>query len=156
MNRRGPLITLGSVVILAVVFLWANTVAGKSANSTAAAVPASSAVPAASSAVPATSSAPAAPLHALYAGRSSGDQVTVAIAVNGRKAAADLNSGQASEVSLQGSVHGSQVTLTGQNGEGLTASVSGPNIFGRPGHSRSGVHRPEQRQPGDIGSPDPR
>ena len=35
MNRRGPLITLGSVVILAVVFLWANTVAGKSANSTA-------------------------------------------------------------------------------------------------------------------------
>ncbi len=130
MNRRGPLITLGSVVILAVVFLWANTVAGKSANSTAAAVPASSAVPAASSAVPATSSAPAAPLHALYAGRSSGDQVTVAIAVNGRKAAADLNSGQASEVSLQGSVHGSQVTLTSPNGEGLTASVSGPNIFG--------------------------
>src|SRR5271169_1214464 len=116
MSRRGPLITLGSVLILAVIFLWANTVAGKSATSTAAAVPATSSAPATASSAPAT--ATAAPLHALYAGRSSGDQVTVAIAVNGRKAAADLNSGQASEVSLQGTVHGSQVTLTSQNGEG--------------------------------------
>ena len=103
MSRRGPLITLGSVVILAVIFLWANTVAGKSATSTAAASR-DVRCPAARR-CPATSSAPAAPLHALYAGRSSGDEVTVAIAINGRKAAADLNSGQASEVSLQGSVH---------------------------------------------------
>ena len=33
MSRRGPLITLASVVVLAVIFLWANTVAGKSATS---------------------------------------------------------------------------------------------------------------------------
>jgi hypothetical protein len=123
MSRRGPIITLASVVVLAVIFLWANTVAGKSATSTTAAT----AAHAQTSPAKATATAP---LHALYAGRSSGDQVTVAIAVNGGKAAADLNAGQASEVSLQGSVHGSQVTLTGQNGTGITGSVSGQNMFG--------------------------
>jgi hypothetical protein len=69
-------------------------------------------------------------LHALFAGRSSGDQVTVAIAINGRKAAADLNAGLASEVSLQGSVSGSQVTMTAQDGIHLAGSLSGPDMFG--------------------------
>jgi len=54
----------------------------------------------------------------------------VAIAVNGRKAAAYLNPGLASQVSLQGSVNGDKVTLTGQNGMGLVGSVSGPDMFG--------------------------
>lgn len=116
MSRRGPLITLGSVVVLAVIFLVANTQVAK---------PGKTAAP-----VPAAPTATATALHALYAGRSSGDQVTVAIAINGRKAAADLNAGQASEVSLQGSVNGSKVILTGQNGTGLTGSVSGQDMFG--------------------------
>jgi hypothetical protein len=116
MSRRGPLITLGSVVVLAVIFLVANSQVAK---------PGSTAAP-----VAAAPTATAAPLHALYAGRSSGDQVTVAIAINGRKAAADLNAGQASQVSLQGSVNGSKVILTGQNGTGLTGSISGPDMFG--------------------------
>ncbi len=116
MSRRGPLITLGSVAVLAVIFLLANTQVAKPGNAAAA--------------IPAASTAAAPPLHALYAGRSSGDQVTVAIAINGRKAAADLNAGQASQVSLQGSVNGSKVILTGQNGMGLTGSVSGPDMFG--------------------------
>jgi len=125
MSRRGPLITLGSVLVLAVIFLWANTVAGKSATSTAA----TSTAPTATSTAP-TVTATAAPLHALYAGRSSGDQVTVAIAINGRKAAADLNAGQASQVSMQGSVNGGKVTLTSQDGTGLVGSVSGQDMFG--------------------------
>jgi hypothetical protein len=123
MSKRGPIITLASVVGLAVIFLWANTLVAKPGN-TAAPVASTSAAAAA----PPT--ATAAPSHALYAGRSSGDQLTVAIAINGSKAAADLNAGQASEVSLQGSVNGSKVTLTAQNGTGLTASVAGPNMFG--------------------------
>ena len=121
MSRLGPLITLGSVMVLAVIFLLANTQVAKP-GSAAAAVPAAS--------VPATPTSTSVPLHALYAGRSSGDQVTVAIAVNGRKAAAYLNPGLASEVSLQGSVSGSKVTLTGQNGMGLVGSVTGANMFG--------------------------
>jgi len=118
MSRRGPLITLGSVVVLAMIFLLANTQVAEPGNAAASAPPAP------------TATATAIPLHALYAGRSSGDQVSVAIAVNGRKAAADLNPGLASEVSLQGSVNGGKVTLTGQNGMGLVGSVSGPDMFG--------------------------
>jgi len=54
----------------------------------------------------------------------------VAIAINGHKVAADLNAGQASEVSLQGSVNGGKFTLTSQNGPGLTGSISGQDMFG--------------------------
>jgi len=123
MTRRTPLITLGAVVVLAVIFLWANTLIPKSGGTSASA----SAPPPASAS---SSAATGAALHALFAGRSSGDQVTVAIAINGRKAAADLNADLPSEVSLQGSVSGSQVTMTAQNGIGLTGDVSGQDIFG--------------------------
>jgi hypothetical protein len=121
MTRTGPLITLGSVLVLAVVFLLANTQVAKPGSTVASAA----AAPAATA-----PAATAAPLHALYAGRSSGDQVTVAIAVNGHKVAADLNAGQASEVSLQGSVNGGRFTLTSQDGPGLTGSISGQDMFG--------------------------
>jgi hypothetical protein len=98
-TRRGPLVTLGAVVVLAVIFLWANTLVAKPASTAVSApgTPASTASTAASA---------GAALHALFAGRSSGDQVTVAIAINGRKAAADLNADLPSEVSLTGSVRG--------------------------------------------------
>jgi hypothetical protein len=119
MARRGPLVTLGAVLVLAVIFLWANTLVAK---------PGSAATPAPAAPARATSAGTA--VHALYAGRSSGDQVTVAIAINGRKAAADLNAGLASEVSLQGTVNGSQVTMTAQNGTGLDGFLSGPDMFG--------------------------
>jgi hypothetical protein len=124
MARRGPLVTLGAVIVLALIFLWANTLVAKQ-GSKAASAPAASAPAASASAVSAEAT-----LHALYAGRSSGDQVTVAIAVNGSKAAADLNAGLPSEVSLQGSVHGSQITMTASDGIGLDGSLSGPNMFG--------------------------
>ena len=122
MSRQGPLLTLGSVVVVAGLFLYGNAVAAKP-GSTPAAVP----TPTATSSATPTSSAPP---HALYAGRSSGDQVTVAIAINGKKAAADLNAGLASEVSLQGSVTGNLVTLTSSSGTRLTGSVSGADMFG--------------------------
>ena len=131
MARRGPLVTLGAVLVLTVIFLWANTLVAKP-GSTAGATSAGATSAGATSAgatTAATASAGTA-VHGLYAGRSSGDQVTVAIAINGRKAAADLNAGLASEVSLQGTVHGSQVTMTAQNGVGLDGSLSGLDMFG--------------------------
>jgi len=118
MSRRGPLITLASVVVLVVIFLWANTVAGKSATSAGA-----------TSAAARTQTAQA-PLSALYAGRSSGNEVAVAVAINGRKAAANLTPGQGGEIQLQGSVTGDKVTLTGGNGAALSASFSGVALFG--------------------------
>ena len=128
-TRRGPLVTLGAVLVLAVIFLWANTLVAKPGS---AAAPAS-ATSAQATWAPSTSASAASAgteLHALYAGRSSGDQVTVAIAINGKKVAADLNAGLASEVSMQGSVSGSRITMTAQNGIGLEASVSGQDMFG--------------------------
>ncbi len=134
MTRRGPLITLGAVVVLAVIFLWANTLVAKPGNAAApAAATSAGATWAPSTSAPSTSArstSAATALHALYAGRSSGDQVTVAIAINGRKAAADLNADLPSEVSLQGSVNGSQVTLTASDGIALDGYVSGPDMFG--------------------------
>ena len=129
MTRRGPLITLGAVLVLAVIFLWADILVTK---------PGSAAAPASATSAQATwapstsarSTSAGIALHALYAGRSSGDQVTVAIAVNGKMAAADLNAGLASEVSMQGSVSGSRITMTAQNGIGMEASVSGQDMFG--------------------------
>src|SRR5271169_2796627 len=102
MARRGPLVTLGAVVVLTLIFLWANTLVTKpgSAAATAPSTWAPSASASASASTRATSTGTA--VHALYAGRSSGDQVTVAIAINGAKAAADLNAGLPSEVALQG------------------------------------------------------
>jgi hypothetical protein len=121
-------------VVLAVIFLWANTLVAK---------PGSAAAPASATSAPATwgasTSAPSTAasstsagtaLHALYAGRSSGDEVTVAIAINGTKAAADLNAGLPSEVSLQGSVSGSDVDLTAKDGIELYGDVSGQDMFG--------------------------
>jgi len=123
MSRRAPLITLGSVLVLALIFLLANTQVAKQAGPAAGTAP----TPSASAGTQAVTSAPA---HALYTGRSSGDQLTVAIAINGRKAAADLNPGLASQVSLQGSVSGGRVTVTSPNGVALSGAVSGQNMFG--------------------------
>jgi hypothetical protein len=136
MTRRGPLVTLCAVIVLAVIFLWANTLVTKpgsaaaptAATSASATSPWATSTSASSTSTPSTSAGTT--LHALYAGRSSGDQVTVAIAINGSKAAADLNAGLASEVSMQGSVSGGRVTMTAQNGISLDASLSGQNMFG--------------------------
>ena len=120
MSRWGPLITLGSVVVLGGSLLAANSTTGRPAGATP--------TPAASTAGR-SGVAPAA-LHALYAGRSSGGQAAVAIAINGHKAAADLHVGRSVERTLQGSVTGNQIALTGRDGASLTGSISGPALFG--------------------------
>jgi hypothetical protein len=117
MSRWGPLITLGFVVVLGGGLLAANGTTLKSAG----AVPAPAASTAGQSSVA---------LHALYAGRSSGGQAAVAIAINGHKAAADLHVGRSVERTLQGSVTGNQIVLTGRDGAALTGSISGPAMFG--------------------------
>jgi hypothetical protein len=130
MGRSSPLLTLGSVVALAAILL---TVDLRISSTASKASPVTTASPA-STTSPSASTAPAqaasAPLHALFAGRTSGDEFTVAIAINGRKAAVDLNAGLPSQATLQGSVSGDQVTLTSDNGVGLTGSVSSAAVFG--------------------------
>lgn len=121
MRKRGPLITLACVVILALIFLWANTLVAK---------PGSTAAAAKTTAPAAAPAATAAPLHALYAGRSSGDQVTLAVATDGDSAAAYVCNGRTVEAWLQGSVNGNQVTLSRRGGASLAGSLSGLAMFG--------------------------
>lgn len=125
------MITLGSVLVLALIFLLANTQASPPGGAAASTASTGSTWGATASASAGPTSASASTsLHALFAGRSSGDQATVAIAVNGRKAAAFLNPGLAGEVSLQGSANGNQITLTGPGGVTLSGTVSGQDMFG--------------------------
>jgi len=127
MIRRGPLITLAAVVVLAGIFLWANTLVPKSEGSAEGTPSPSAAASAAAAASPAATTTVA---HALFAGRGSGDQAVVVIEINGPKAAAEVTADRHLRVDLQGSVHGSQLTLTAPNGTGLTGTVSGPDVFG--------------------------
>jgi hypothetical protein len=116
MGRSGPLLTLGSVAAVAAILL---TVDIRIASPVSTASPSTAPAPIAS-----------APLHALFAGRTSGNELTVAVAVNGSKAAADLNIDQPSQVTLRGSVSGGKAILTGPNGVSLASSVSGVALFG--------------------------
>src|ERR1700757_382079 len=125
MIRRGPLITLAAVAVLAGIFLWANTLVPKS-GLTAEGSPSPSASASASGASDATATV----THGVFAGRGSGDQAVVVIEIDGPKAAAEVTSDRHLRVDLQGSVHGSQLTLSGPGGVGLTGSVSGPDVFG--------------------------
>jgi hypothetical protein len=106
------LLTLGSVVAFAAVLLVANTLIVRP-------VKAAPAQPAAAAA----HAAAVAPAHALYTGRTADNLVTIAIAVNGRKAAGFLHFGFHQTAALRGSVTGGQVVLTGQ-GARLTGTVS--------------------------------
>jgi len=119
--------TLGAVAAFAAVLVVANTLIRP-------VKPAPARPPAHAAAVP------PAPAHALYTGRSTDNLVTIAIAVNGSKAAGFLHFGFHQTAALRGSVHGSQVVLTGQ-GARLTGAVSAADaaVFGTvtpvPGHS---------------------
>ena len=127
MIRRGPLLTLAAVAVLAGIFLWANTLVPKSGGTAEGTPSPSASAPASASAA---SSATATVTHGVFAGRGSGDQAVVVIAIDGPKAAAEVTSDRHLRVDLQGSAHGSQLTLSGPGGTGLTGSVSGPDVFG--------------------------
>jgi hypothetical protein len=116
MTNRGPLITLGSVVLLGGILLATNQAIAKPEGSVT-----GHAVAAAK---------PSPPLHALFEGRSSGNEETVAIAVNGSKADALLNANRSGTVTLHGSVTGSKIVLSGPGGAAVTATIFGAAVFG--------------------------
>jgi len=69
-------------------------------------------------------------VRAVYAGHSSGNEVALAVDTDGGKATAYVCNGKTVEAWLQGSVKGSQVTLTGKNGASLTGTMTGLAMFG--------------------------
>ena len=136
MSTRGPLITLGSVVVLAVALLWVNALAGPTTptSSSSLGAPASTG-PSSPSPAPPAEAAPSptaepAAVQAVYSGKTGGGEATVAVAVNGDRAAAYLCDGTRIETWLQGSVTGDQVVLTGRDTAALIGTVSGATLSG--------------------------
>jgi hypothetical protein len=141
MSTRGPLLTLASVVVVAGVLLWVNALVGPTTAPTSSSdysaptwtePPPSSPAPSSpspSEAAPSSTAEPTA-LQAVYAGETGGSEATVAVAVNGDRAAAYLCDGDTVETWLQGSVTGDQISLTGRNTAALTGTISGGAMSG--------------------------
>jgi hypothetical protein len=139
MSTRGPLLTLASVAVLTGALLWVNEVVGPPTPTTSSSsysadygAPTPSSPPSSpspSEAAPPPTAEPAT-LQAVYSGKTGGGEATVAVAVNGDRAAAYLCDGTRIETWLQGSVTGDQVVLTGRDTAALIGTVSGTTLSG--------------------------
>lgn len=138
MKRYAPLLTLAVVALLAGTLLAVNVATTPTSGEAAVAAttaPAAAAAPAAAPAAkpaptPAPAAAPPAVAEKVYAGRSSGNEVTVAVAVKGGKAVAYICDGKKVEAWLQGALAGANLTLTSANGAKITGTVDGKGSFG--------------------------
>jgi hypothetical protein len=123
--HRGPLLTLLAVAGLAAVLLGVN-VAREPAPAPVAAptvVPA----PAPTEASPTTQPLPA---EVAYAGRTAGNEATIAIAMKDGRAVAYLCDGKKIEAWLEGTVEGSTLSLEGPDGAAATGEVADGAVFG--------------------------
>ena len=141
MSTRGPLLTLASVAVLTGALLWVNETVGPPTPTSSSSYSAPDySAPTSSSPSPSPSPSPAetAPpptvepttLQSVYSGKTGGGEATVAVAVNGDRAAAYLCDGTRIETWLQGSVTGDQISLTGRNTAALTGTISGGAMSG--------------------------
>jgi len=132
MRRFAPLLTLLAVAVLGGALLTLNVLgdpANKTPQPTAAAGAEPAAAPTPAPAPPPTSAPPAAAPSAApavaekaYAGRSAGNEVTVAIAVKNGRAVGYVCDGKKIEAWLEGAVSGSDLTLKSKDG---TSTVDG-------------------------------
>lgn len=128
MTRYAPLLTLGAVAVLGGV-LFAVDVLSDPAQAPPA--PAAAAAPAAPAEPPASAApAPPAVAESVWAGRSSGNEVTVAIAVKDGRAVAYVCDGDRVEAWLEGTLTGSELALAGGDGAELTGTVDETAAFG--------------------------
>jgi hypothetical protein len=125
-RHRGPLLTLLAVAGLAAVLLSVN-VAGEPAPTAEPAAAAPAPAPAPAEALPTT---PALPAESAYAGRTAGNEATIAIAVKDGRAVAYLCDGKKIEAWLEGTVEGSTLSLTGPDGAAVTGELSDGAVFG--------------------------
>ena len=133
MKKYAPLATLVAVVLLGAGLLVVNMISNPT-NQTAATTAAPSAVAAAPSepAAAAPESAPAAApavAEKAYTGRSSGNEVTVAIAVKNGKAVAYACDGKKIEAWLEGTLTGDTLSLSGKTSS-LTGTLDDKATFG--------------------------
>jgi hypothetical protein len=129
MKRFAPILTLLAVAALGAVLLVANSLSAPGAQNLAATTPAPSSAavePAAPPPPPEPTPTPAPPAVAekAYTGRSSGNEVAVAIAVKDGRAVAYVCDGKKIEAWLEGTLVGDQLSLTGAKGATISGSVT--------------------------------
>ena len=128
MRKFAPLLTLLAVVVLGGALFAVNVLGnpGNQAAQPAAASETQAAIPAPVAAPPPASAAPSAAAPAVgekaYAGRSAGNEVTVAIAVKDGRAVGYICDGKKTEAWLDGTVSGSDLTLKSKDG---TSTIEG-------------------------------
>ena len=128
MSRFAPLLTLLAVAVLGGALFTLNVV-NSPANSTgtpSAAAPSQPAAAPPPAAPPATSAPPAAAAVAekAYAGRSAGNEVTVAIAVKDGRAVGYVCDGKKVEAWLEGTLSGSDLALKSKDGKSTIAGTA--------------------------------
>jgi hypothetical protein len=143
MTNRGPLLTVVSTVTLALVLLGINmssepvpeqNAAASSAEATVEPAAPATTPTAAPTAAP-TAGAPAVaaagfPAEAAYAGRTAGNEATLAIAVKDGRAVAYLCDGKSVEGWLEGTVDGTTLDLKGADGAAVTGTLTDGAVFG--------------------------
>jgi hypothetical protein len=139
MNNRGPLLTLSAVVVLALVLFGVNMAStgdtvtqGQPRYGTTTGSPATTTPPPPTAATTPTQTATereAPALKGTYAGRTAGNEATVAIAAKGGRAVAYLCDGKRVEAWLRGTVTGRRLVLRGRGGS-LTGALQSGAIFG--------------------------
>jgi hypothetical protein len=80
---------------------------------------------------PAPPTTPPPPAEAAYAGRTAGNEATIAIALKDGRAVAYLCDGKKVEAWLEGTVEGSAFSLTGPDGATVTGELTDGAVFGQ-------------------------
>lgn len=123
--RPGPLLTLLAVVALAAVLMGVNVAGAPAPAPVAAPVAAPAPVP-----TPAPPTTPPPPIDAAYAGRTAGNEATIAIAVKDGRAVAYVCDGKKVEAWLEGTADGTAFSLRGPDGAAVAGEVSDGAVFG--------------------------
>lgn len=149
MKYRGPIVTLLAVATLAAVLLVVNMrtaaqtqTAGQATSSTVTGqvqvtAPAAGAQPTTGAQAPADAPSiadppppPAEGEQSAYAGRTSGNEATIAIAVRGGEVSAYICDGKETEAWLKGTITDGTLTLQGRDDAHADGSIQGDAVFG--------------------------
>jgi hypothetical protein len=127
MKSYAPLLTLVVVAALGAVLFVANSLAEPVTQTVAAPAPAASSAPAEPAAPPPPPEPTPPPpivVEKVFAGRSSGNEVTVAVAVKDGRAVAYVCDGKKIEAWLEGTLVGDQLALRGAKDATITGTVT--------------------------------
>ena len=137
MGQRSPLVTLAATAVGLVVLLVVNSTqtGASSPGDAAATVPATTSPPPSPDPTPtatptASKTTPAQQIVAVYTGRTTGREATLAIAVKGGRAAAYLCDGRSVEAWLTGTVTAGRLALRSKAGDQLAGTVAAEGVTG--------------------------